>query len=250
MTYARLCGFVLLATIAGCTDGDDPPCLYDRAGAAELAAIEYRDPYSGTCQSFGYPCDDACGNGCPEYGAPQAQPDWALCYQACEGLGEATCKTTSGCRAIYEGSVFHECWGTAQSGPVQGGNCTALDAQECSRHDDCIAIHAQGTPIGQFQSCAAETSIADPGSCVGEVLCDALPPACPAGTIAGRRNGCWTGYCIPYAQCDQLPACSTLDEADCIGRTDCAPTYRGNNCTCTMNGCTCQTWTFDSCEAK
>ncbi len=248
MTYARILGLAVLAALAGCTDDDDPPCL-DYATGAEFAPTEYRDPYSGTCQSFGYPCDGVCGP-CAEGDIAQAQPDWALCYAACEGLAENTCKAQSGCRAIYEGTTYYDCWGVAQSGPVQGGNCTSFDAQECSRHDDCVAIHADGAPIGNFQSCAAESNVGDPGSCVGDVLCDALPPACPTGTIAGRRNGCWTGYCIPYEQCDQLPACSTLDEVECIGRSDCAPQYRGNNCTCTMNGCTCQSWTFDSCEAN
>jgi hypothetical protein len=245
----RFFALAALVTIVGCT-GDDDPCLYDRAGAAEFAPVEYRDPLSGTCQSFGgYPCDGVCGP-CEYDTTGQAQPDWALCYGSCEGLAEATCKTTSGCRAIYEGTAFHDCWGVAMSGPVQGGNCSTFDVYECSRHDDCIAIHANGEPIGSFQSCAAESAVGDPGSCVGEVLCDALPPQCPSGTIAGRRNGCWTGYCIPYAECDQLPACSTLDEADCIGRSDCSPLYHGNNCTCTMTGCTCQSWTFDACEAQ
>lgn len=246
----RLFAFAALITIVGCIGDDDDPCKdYGQAGA-EFAPVEYRDPTSGTCQSFGgYPCDGVCGP-CPAYDTAQAQPDWALCYASCEGLGEATCKSTSACRAVYQGATFHECWGVAQSGPVQGGNCALLDAQECSRHDDCIAIHAQGTPIGQFQSCAAETSTGDPGSCVGEVACDALPPNCPAGTIPGRRDGCWTGYCIPYAECDQLPSCSSLGEPDCISRSDCSPLYHGNNCTCTMSGCTCQSWTFDACEAS
>ncbi|HEY5951712.1 MAG TPA: hypothetical protein VIV40_39730 [Kofleriaceae bacterium] len=244
----RLFAFAALVTLVGCT-GDDDPCLYDRAGTgAEIAQIQYRDPYTGTCQSFGggY-CDEQCGP-CPL--TDQAQPDWALCYASCEGLAETACKAQSGCRAVFAGAAFYECWGVAQSGPVQGGNCTGLDAQACSRHDDCVAIHAQGTPIGSFMSCAAETNTGDPGSCVGAITCDAAEPACPTGTIAGRRNGCWTGYCIPYADCDQLPACSTLDEPSCISRTDCTPSYHGNNCTCTINGCTCQSWTFDVCDAK
>src|SRR5262245_32171458 len=41
----------------------------------------------------------------------------------------------------------------------------------------------------------------DPGTCTGIVKCDALPPACPAGTKPGIANGCWTGYCIPEADC-------------------------------------------------
>jgi hypothetical protein len=246
----RLFAFAVLVTIVGCTGDDEPCALYDRGGVAEIQAVEYRDPYSGTCQAFGgYPCDDACGP-CPDYAYDvQAQPDWAMCYGSCEGLNEPACKETSGCRAIYENTTFFGCWGTAPSGPVQGGDCTTFDAYECSRHDDCVANHDAGPSIGNFLSCGDEETITgDPGSCVGEVSCDALPPNCPAGTIPGRRNGCWTGYCIPYAQCDQLPSCSSLGEAQCIARTDCSPLYQGNICNCTMNGCTCQSWTFDVCE--
>jgi len=253
MTYARFVGLVIVVAIAGCDDSDQQCALYDRGGAPDIAAQEYRDPISGTCQSFGgYDCSDPC-QPCPGLAeGVVAQPDWALCYAQCEGLDENTCKGTPACRAIYEGNntVFNECWGVAQSGPVQGGNCTSFDAYECSRHDDCIAIHAAGTPIGSFLSCAPETSDPNPGSCVGAITCTTPAPACPAGTLAGRANGCWTGYCIPYAQCDQLPACSELNEMDCIARTDCAPTYEGHNCTCTQTSCTCQTWTFDTCKTN
>ena len=71
-----------------------------------------------------------------------------------------------------------------------------------------------GAPIGGFASCAAEEgTIGMPGSCVGAISCITGEPACPGGTIAGRRDGCWTGYCIPYAECDMLPTCDTLIEA-------------------------------------
>lgn len=243
MTYMRLVTIAALAGVVGCDD--NPQCL-DYAGPAGAPAYELRDPVSGVCQSFGgYDCADPC-RPCPATGI--AEPDWAQCYTQCEGLDEATCKTTSACRAVYSGSTFHECWGTARSGPIQGGNCTGLGAEECSRHDDCVAIHAEGTPIGSFMSCAPEGTAQDPGSCVGTVTCGTAPPQCPMGTIAGRRNGCWTGYCIPYADCDMLPACSTLGEMDCIARTDCTPTYAGHNCTCNTTGCTCQSWTFDACK--
>jgi hypothetical protein len=48
------------------------------------------------------------------------------------------------------------------------------------------------------------------------------------------------------------------DEADCIGRGDCAATYNGINCTkpdgtaCHSGdtNCTCQSYVFASCENK
>ncbi len=247
MPHTRL--LVALVILAGCSSDDE--CRY-YAGTNDIAAYELRDPTTGQCQPFGGggTCNDPCAP-CPDQtGVPVAQPDWAQCYSSCEALGESQCKTTPGCRAAYAGDAFYQCWAVAPSGPVEGGDCSTFGAQECSRHDDCVARHAAGTPIGSFVSCAAEGSVQDPGSCVGAVTCGTAPPACPANTLAGRRNGCWTGYCIPYDQCDQLPACSELGEMDCIARTDCAPTYEGKNCTCNGTVCTCQSWVFDACKMR
>lgn len=62
----------------------------------------------------------------------------------------------------------------------------------------------------------------DPGSCTGQVACDALPPACPSGTTAGRRNGCWSGYCIPNNQCTWGDPGECGGEVSCItGEPDC-----------------------------
>jgi len=237
---------IAFLVLAGCDD--QPPCAqYDRA--EDIAANELRNPFTGQCEPFNdYYCDNECGP-CPGF-AGNAMPDWGQCYSSCESLGETQCKATSGCRAAYAGTSFYQCWSVAPSGPVEGGNCTTFDAQECSRHDDCIAKHAVGSPIGGFQSCAPEGTVSDAGSCVEAVTCAQTQPVCPPDTIAGRRNGCWTGYCIPLAQCDALPSCAGLAEMQCISRTDCHPLYVGSNCTCTMTGCTCQTWTYDSCEKK
>lgn len=237
---------------AGCFGADDGQCPQYETGA-DYPAYELRDPSTGMCQPFGGGgnCTDPCSP-CALSGAGEAQPDWAQCFGVCEGLDETTCKATSACRAAYAGGTYYQCWGVAPSGPIQGGTCSTFDAQTCSGHDDCIVLHAAGaagSPIGAFTACAAEGSVQDPGSCVGTVTCTTQPPACPANTIAGRRNGCWTGYCIPYAQCDSLPVCSTLTEMDCISRTDCSPIYEGQSCTCNGTSCSCQSWTFDSCKA-
>lgn len=252
----RLALLALTLVIPSCVffeDDDDDVCAYYEGGRGDQGiAREQRDPVTGVCQAYnyGYDCADPCQ---PCAGAPEvaiAYPDWGFCDTQCEALDEGTCKSTSGCRAVYAGNAFHECWSTSQSGPIQGGGCVGLDAYSCSQHDDCVAIHDPGAPIGSFASCANETTSGDPGSCVGEVLCDALPPACPMGTIPGRTNSCWTGYCIPYAQCDQLPACNVLDEMSCIDRDDCAPIYEGQNCSCNGASCTCQSWTFETCQAN
>ncbi|NVB77265.1 MAG: hypothetical protein HOV81_02620 [Kofleriaceae bacterium] len=41
----------------------------------------------------------------------------------------------------------------------------------------------------------------DPGECTGNVICNALPPACPMGTVPGISGGCYSGYCIPTNEC-------------------------------------------------
>src|SRR5690606_6714992 len=126
--------------------------------------------------------------------------------------------------------------------PVQGGQCAGLDAWECSRHDDCVALHASncgdpsnpGDPtdpngdiacgISDFRECAAEPG-ADPGQCYGQVLCDSLPPACPPDSIAGQQNGCWTGSCIPVSDCEPMPCDMIADEQACVDRADCDALY-------------------------
>ena len=74
----------------------------------------------------------------------------------------------------------------------------------------------------------------DPGSCTGQVACDALPPSCPSGTTPGRANGCWTGYCIPNY------ACGPVDPGQCYGSLTCAtpaPNCPSGTTPGILNGC-------------
>ena len=98
---------------------------------------------------------------------PGWENDWAVCFGSCQGYSETDCLAASGCRAAYidpcagaacdDGELqFFECWGVAPSGPVQGGDCDILQADECSRHDDCSAVHEPSTDasvaIGRFNA--------------------------------------------------------------------------------------------------
>jgi hypothetical protein len=290
---------VLLVALSGCDfyfGGDDEPPPCDDHFYAEIgAALELRNPDTGECEPWGgggYCPPDACGCYRDGTASPTALPDWGYCTSQCTGLDEASCLSAPGCNASYDllvgipeemtsGSAFTGCWATAQSGPVQGGSCYTLSAQECSRHDDCSMFYTAGG--GDFAQCSPEPSNqgcelidcapgyhcdeqcypcdsitgeecpafctptcvpdsntcdqtqcepgtecitvctdalstpmgivpgecyptcvavgSDPGECTGDVLCNAIAPACPSGTVAGIKNGCWTGYCIPQAAC-------------------------------------------------
>jgi len=184
-----------------------------------------RDPQTGKCVAGGGGGGGGCGPG-TGVDVPALQ-DWGICGSPCESLDEPSCRAADGCRAIYANRyppnvdavefVFETCWPTAPSGPVRGGTCEGLGAQECSRHDDCIARHES-----DWSSCS------DPAGC---------------DYTAGQFNSCVAETAPPP------PPCNTLGEAACVGRDDCTPLYAGSNCDCTPSGCTCETWTFDTCQA-
>jgi len=279
---------LLLLAPTGCdfyfSGGDDepPPCP---GGAIEPdgsgAPLGIRNPSTGQCEYWGGGggwCDETCGP-CPQADEPALQPapSWGFCESLCTGLDEDTCRDTEGCRGAYidtcpadadcslgASDVFYECWAVDMTGPIQGGDCYGLDAWECSRHDDCRAIHRNSCRLddtrdrrdpaclGEFAMCAQEQrALPDPGQCYGEVYCDALPPACSdPDAIPGRKDGCWTGLCIPTSECEQPPdgPCSLQGENVCIARADCDPIYEGVDCTCDASGCTCSDWVFNRCE--
>lgn len=366
--------FIPVMLLAGCDlyfgDGDDTVC----AGYEVPPAQSYRDPNTGTCVpgQWGW-CSgcEPCATGVDVGGA---DPDRGLCESNCTGLDQSTCEATAGCYAAFneqeglDGYGFEGCWQVAPSGPVKG-SCEGLDAQQCSRHDNCAIVYTSADDFNKrfaycmnepdYQGCAAtdcapgyhceeqcypregdptvpsycqaacvpdgnkcaavdcgpgttcvetceydggDTFVCDaecvpvgmdPGSCTGFVACDALPPACPSGTTPGQRDGCWTGYCIPNGACGPadpgqcygtvtcatpspvcptgttpgilngcptgfciptsdcpLSACETLTtKGACDGRNDCISVYEGTNCTCYPSGCTCETLTWDHCEA-
>src|SRR5690606_35778212 len=188
------------------------------AGGGEGAAYDpgQRNPETGECVYFGGGGGGGggCGDPCTPCAEPAGEadrappPTWGYCESQCTGLDERTCIDTAGCRAIYVAGAFGDCWSTDQNGPIQGGGCAGLDAYECSRHDDCSAVHgvleAFGEPeedapefaigIGAFESCIPEKGSCDadpescepiPGSCEGEAICPMAPPDCPSGTTPG-----------------------------------------------------------------
>jgi hypothetical protein len=255
---------LMIAAMAAC----DEQCEDRPTGAADLEQIGFRNPITGVCESFGGTTGS--GDNCGDFGGdrdlaePAPNPDYAQCFAGCEGLDETSCTDAPGCRAIYLSDCpadavcdsinynFVDCWGVAPASPDPSLACEGLDAYNCSRSQDCAARHLQDLNgnLGEFESCASETGVGPEGSCVGEPACNSLPPDCPSGTVPGRDETCWTGFCIPLDECDQIPACGSLGERDCVDRADCAPDYRGEDCTCDATGCTCADFTFAGCGER
>ena len=307
---------LLLSSCVIFTGGGEPPC--EDSLLEPAPSIEKRDPNSGLCSTFGGGGGGGggtCGNwgGDERPGLPTEDADWATCYQGCEGLDEVACQVTPSCRVAYGDTggqrIFLECWGTAPSGPIQGA-CEGLDAYQCSRHDDCSAVHgsleAPGELDGGFQNalgpfieclperpatgcysdldcgddvhcnandvclpgpgCGGGTGsgqqapcdeacygycvpdiVSDPGECVGEVLCEVVPPDCPSNSYPGILDGCWTGFCIPANECEALPECGALTEQQCTDRSDCGGIYEGVDCSCNGDACTCTEWDYQRC---
>jgi len=209
---------ILLTAAGGCTldlGGGDDQCLTPVAtGSDALAPLpELLDPATLRCESFGGGgCNPACGP-CPP---AEPIPTWAYCYGECDGLDEWTCRAATACRATYDEACYTGngactlvdaylgCHGTDMTGPVEG-SCSGLDAFECSRHNDCIALH---TPqcSGDTTDCWQQfVECLDDATCYGEVVCLRPAPACDDASIPAVKNGCYTGDCIPLGQCEPAP---------------------------------------------
>lgn len=270
---------VLLA--GGCdlyfTDGDDT-C----GPIAEPAFVpdELRDPSTGICTNFSTGCDARCDPSCVPTAetADLARPDWGSCWSKCEGLGASACMAEPGCFAAFFETTgapeFRGCWETAPSGPV-GGSCANLDAQQCSRHDDCVAYYegptyARTSPVRPtFLSCgpepvgaSCEATTCGPGShceqtCDDQGACEAacVPDVnvcagvdCGPGWACSEvcSGGTCGAHCVPAGTCEAIGT-----ENACKTRPDCTAVYLGEDCTCYPNaGCTCEILTYDRCETK
>ena len=146
---------------------------------------------------------------------------------SCEGLSAYECSRHDNCVARHVAA--YGCAGRADCDPAfvdplpnqVGGflSCAAEPTapQGCYSDDQC----GPGTRCNANEVCLPNPNCADDGACddvcwgqcvpdgggagtctSSEILCDALPPECPAGTVPGILNGCWSGYCIPFDACD------------------------------------------------
>ncbi|MBP9208372.1 MAG: hypothetical protein KBG28_30670 [Kofleriaceae bacterium] len=265
LTITALLG--LLAPLSACTlvfGKDEPlPCA-DLPGQRDPAP-PLRNPDTLTCDNVGgggSGCDSGCGPcGGAGDGAPIAYPTWAQCGHACEALDEGSCIAAPGCRAAYDYACqtgngpctalqpFLGCYPVDTTGPI-AGSCLGLGGWDCSQHDDCAALYETSGPSAVFAECVPEPG-RPWGTCDGPVLCDALPPLCPVGSVPGISDGCYTGVCIPSDECGQARPCElAAGENECLANASCTPLYVGGNCTCTPTSCVCETRDYYSCAAN
>jgi hypothetical protein len=85
--------------------------------------------------------------------------------------------------------------------------------------------------------------------CVQDLTCAAVdcgPGYTCAEVCEVDANGVST--CHPSCVADQ--ACEALASEDtCKARSDCTPVYDGQNCTCTLSGCSCEVLTYERCQS-
>jgi hypothetical protein len=85
--------------------------------------------------------------------------------------------------------------------------------------------------------------------CTSDVLCEREPPFCPQGYTPLIDGTCYTDICVPDVMCEPQPVCTDIaDEQACLSAPGCTPVYTGVDCTCSADGCTCESWNFDRCE--
>gem|GEM_PF-1335334 len=243
-----------------------PPCNYpgDPSCNAGMCHYECQQRTGGVCDDFDcgfdshceercFACDplpdgSGCGNACEPFCVPNS-PD--ACDSTMCGAGdhcEVQCRPSDPTDPM---TPMSDC--TATCVPDAGLGCAAIDCAPGAHCVETCAAMPCMDPAGCPELCRGECVPDGPGECHAPVSCDALPPVCPAGTVAGVANGCWTGYCIPTSQCDdpQPPRCNELDdELSCLARAECTPLYTG---TCWPNPdgtFTCIETEFARCESR
>ena len=144
-----------------------------------------------------------------------------------------------------EGTTGISSTGTGSDASTGGSSSTGgVSEPECMVHEDCMLVDdccsCTAIPMGEeppecdlmeclvttctslglgmpqvqcnFGTCELEEVSCDPT----QVLCDSIPPTCPAGQAPRVVDGCW-GNCIPVEYCDVVPSCDACtDEEACI----------------------------------
>ncbi len=210
------------------------------SGAIQGGSCEGLDAYQCSrhddCVAQHY-ASSSCGGGTPAEGAdcaPEIDPYTVGVFQACapEPTQAQGCYEDFECPSGTTCNSEEVCLPGPYACNLGGGEADALIPCDNRCYGYCVEV---GDP--------------DPGNCYEQALCDSIGPTCPEGTLPGVRNGCWSGYCIPVAECpDDPPACETLGQADCEANGQCTPHYQGVNCSMVDGVWTCESYIFSYCS--
>jgi hypothetical protein len=197
----------VLAFLSGCLyweQGHGGVC--NKAETDGAPALSLMNPDTLQCQTFGIGgvCDPTCGP-CPA-GDGIDMPTWGACAAVCNGLDEPHCLAQPSCRPARDWSQYYTsaasdyigCFPDDMFVDTSRTPCAGRNAQACTQSTLCTALYVQ-TPSDQFKECIPKDQAA--GSCTGAITCKSVKPTCPTSTIAGVKDGCWTGACIPAQFC-------------------------------------------------
>jgi hypothetical protein len=150
-------------------DDDDIICPLNAEDDGEgfaAPAPGLRNPFNLQCEFFGG--GGGCRGGLEGEADLAPVPTWGQCESTCDFLAENECIATSACRTAYDHNClltdgpcpaltpFIGCFPVDTTGPVQG-SCEGLDAQECSRHDNCLSTYTVDSGgVRQFSLCMPE----------------------------------------------------------------------------------------------
>jgi hypothetical protein len=190
--------------------------------------------------------------------ADQSAPTFVGCWAtapydtqpntACASRDAQGCSASDACSMVYSGGSGAMKWEQCIPEPSAACNldcavgshceqqCTPGQCNDFNCSDTCAAtcvpdITCASIDCGQGYQCVEQCDAlvgpcdptcvptgTDPGTCGGAVSCSQPPPSCPANTTAGVANGCWTGFCIPNADC------GTHDPGHCYDQVTCTTT--------------------------
>ena len=229
----------VLLLVTGCnlySHGDDDCPVYELSPGQEI-----RDPLTGQCRFEQVSCDS-----CVPCAVEDSIGGGAVCGGPCEALSETACLDARSCHAAYRtdarGTSFVGCWAVAVGGPPSANDCTQLDVHSCPFRNDCTTWYAGPSNDNMtFDHCALERESCEPGTC-------GAPPPCPSSSVPTTRNGCYTGRCMARSECPKAACADLTSETQCTSHSECEPLFRGDDCTCTPDTCTCARRTFESCH--
>jgi hypothetical protein len=212
-----------------CGDGAEcPPVCYGQCVPAQNGcdAVDCGAGYH--CELQCYPCDpvdpnDTCDFPCDV----TCVPDYPTCDdgQTCEPGShcETTCTDPDPtCDADAGGACPGMCSSTCVP---DSPSCGAVDCAPGTHCEESCPPYPcpEGAPDCACSIECVPDGVPDPGTCDGEVWCDAMPPTCPDGTVPGISNGCWSGYCIPVEDCGPNDPGSCYGDVTCDMATPACP---------------------------